>query len=77
MRGAARLRGMAWLLLAMGLFATAGGGLNLGFFMRHRKAQFIIRAFGEKGARVFYVVLGAILASIGVALLAGLIPPLP
>ena len=43
---------MAWLLLAIGLFAMAGGGLNLGFFMRHRKAQFMIRIFGEKGARV-------------------------
>ena len=74
MRGATRLRGMAWFLLAIGLFALAGGGLNLGFFMRHRKAQFMIRVFGEKGARVFYVLLGAVLVAIGVGLLAGLIP---
>lgn len=61
------------LLILAGLFSFAGGALDWDFFMRHRKAAFLVDLFGRNAARVFYVVLGLFLAGTGLVLGLGLV----
>ncbi len=51
--------------LAIGLFSILGSALNWGFFVNHRKAQFIKRILGETGMKIFYVVFGGLLMVLG------------
>ena len=47
-----------------GLFAILASILNWNFFFEHRKAQFFVKTFGRKGARIFYTILGVCLLSL-------------
>ena len=63
----------AWLFVAVGGFAVAGGALDLDFFMESRKARLFVRLLGRNGARVFYVLLGAALVTLGICALLGVV----
>lgn len=56
------------LCMAAGLFSAICGGKGFGWFMKHRKAAFMIAILGVKGARIFYVVLGIVLFGAGLML---------
>lgn len=49
----------------LGLFSILAGVLNWEFFFNTRRAQFFVRLFGRNGARIFYIVFGIIIATIG------------
>ncbi len=63
----------AILFLFGGLFSIAGAAADWDWFMNHRKAQFFVSLFGRNGARVFYMLLGLVLACLGAAGLLGFI----
>jgi len=46
--------------VAVGLFIMGAAVMDWEFFMSHRKARPLVWLLGRFGARVFYVVLGAI-----------------
>ena len=56
------------IFLAAGAFSVAGGAFNWDFFMKSRRAAIFVKIFGRNGARIFYVVLGAALMTLGVLL---------
>jgi small neutral amino acid transporter SnatA (MarC family) len=65
---------MPWLFVFAGLFSLAGAVFNWNFFMNHRKAQSVARLLGRNGTRVFYALLGLVIAGVGAAMAAGVIP---
>lgn len=56
-------------LIFVGLFSLISSLKNWDFFMNNHKAQFWIKLFGRKGARIFYSVIGLILIIIGISLI--------
>ena len=64
---------MALLLVLCGLFAIAAGVLDWDWFMNHRKAMVFVSLLGRNGARVFYCLLGLIIAVIGLLVTFGII----
>ena len=56
------------LLLAIGLFCLICAWKDYDWFMEHRKAKALTGLFGRKGARWFYIVLGAVLTLAGLFL---------
>lgn len=54
------------LLVLAGLFSVAGGVFNWNWFMNSRRARFFVAIMSRTGARIFYVVLGLIIAGLGV-----------
>jgi hypothetical protein len=62
-----------WFFLAGGLFSLAGGVANWNWFMENRKARFFVKIFTRTGARIFYIVLGAVIALYGALRVAGVI----
>jgi hypothetical protein len=58
---------MTLILVGAGLFSIAGGIFNWDWFMSHRRAALFVRLFGRMGARIFYILLGILIAAIGVA----------
>jgi len=61
------------IVTAVGLFSLAGGALNWTFFMENRKAKRMIALIGYAGARIFYCVLGAVIAIVGALMVVGVI----
>jgi hypothetical protein len=59
--------------MVVGLFALVAAILDWAWFMNHRKAQALVSILGHTGARIFYGILGAVLAGVGSASLLGLI----
>lgn len=57
------------LLVAAGLFSMAGGIFNWGWFMNSGRARLFVKLFSRTGARIFYVILGFVIAGAGVATL--------
>ena len=57
------------LFIAAGIFCFMGAFLNWGIFFNSGKAAFIVRIFGRKGARIFYMVLGLVIIAVGVMFL--------
>jgi hypothetical protein len=49
------------LLILCGLFSIVCALKDYDWFMNSRRAAFILRIFGRRGARVFYVLLGAVI----------------
>lgn len=43
------------------MFTFVASSLNLDFFFNNRRAETFIKLFGRKGARIFYMALGAFL----------------
>ncbi len=61
------------IVVAAGLFSLAGGALNWTFFMENRKAKRMTALIGYTGARIFYCVLGAVIAIAGALMVFGVI----
>jgi hypothetical protein len=57
---------LTWILVSAGAFSICGGAFDWDWFMNSRKAQFWLKLFGRQGARMFYVILGVVIAAIGV-----------
>lgn len=53
------------LLVLAGLFAVAGAVFDWEWFMSNRKARAFVKLLGRGGPRVFYYVLGFVLAVLG------------
>ena len=64
---------MGWLIAAVGVFAITGAVMDWNWFMNNRRAWIFVKMFGRNGARVFYVLFGAALATLGVLLALGVI----
>ncbi|MBF0409743.1 MAG: immunity 17 family protein [Candidatus Riflebacteria bacterium] len=58
-------------LILAGSFSIAGGIYNWDWFMEARKARSIVWLFGRNGARIFYGILGLVIALIGLWALIG------
>ena len=58
------------LLLIGGVFCVYSAWKDYDWFMESRKARAMSNLFGRKGARVFYLVLGGIITTIGFVLTA-------
>jgi hypothetical protein len=52
-------------VIAVGLFAAAGGLYDWDWFMHNSKARFVSMVLTRTGARIFYVLLGVGLAVVG------------
>jgi small neutral amino acid transporter SnatA (MarC family) len=61
------------IVIAMGLFSLLGAILDWDWYMNHRKARFIVKILGRKGARIFYAILGLGLIVLGVLLALGIV----
>lgn len=61
----------AWLLTGVGIFTIICAAGDFDFFMEHRKAQFLSRIVGRVGARIFYALIGMLVAGTGIAGLMG------
>ena len=57
----------------VGLFSIICAIKNWDFFMNNRKAYIWVKFFGRNGARVFYVILGLIIALIGLGISVGIL----
>ena len=55
----------AFLIVLVGLFTAAGGLFDWNWFMLSRRARLIVRIFGRGGARIFYMILGAVIVVFG------------
>ena len=56
-----------------GLFSILGAVKNWDFFMNNRKAYIWVKLFGRNGARIFYGILGFVLAIIGLGISVGIL----
>lgn len=61
------------LVATIGVFAICGAQFQWAFFMEHHKARFLIRLFGRRATRAFYLILGSGLTVVGVSLVLGFI----
>jgi hypothetical protein len=52
-------------LFVAGLMSIGAAALNVDAFFEHPAAQQFVNSMGRNGARIFYVVLGAVFALIG------------
>ena len=59
------------ILVAVGAFSVAGSIGNWDFMFNSRKAWLIVRLLGRQGARIFYGLLGATVATIGLLITFG------
>ncbi|MBP6408047.1 MAG: immunity 17 family protein [Fusobacteriaceae bacterium] len=56
-----------------GLFSILGAVKNWDFFMNNRKAYIWVKLFGRNGARIFYGILGFVIAIIGLGISVGIL----
>ena len=61
------------LLVLVGLFSIAGSVFDWEWFMHSRKAKGVVRLLGRNGARVFYCLLGLVVAILGFLVTFGII----
>ena len=61
------------LFIVIGFYAIAGAALNREGFMGNPKAQVFVRLFGRTGTRVFYIIVGLGLITLGLFGVFGLI----
>jgi hypothetical protein len=64
---------MGPILIAMGLLAICAAGFDWDWFMNHRRTRIFVALFARTGARIFYVLLGGGLATLGALMLLGVI----
>ncbi len=57
----------------VGLFSILGAIKNWNFFMNNRKAYIWVKLFGRNGARIFYGILGFVIAIIGLGISVGIL----
>ena len=63
-----------FILIALGLFLIAAGALDWRWFMEFGNQRRMEALMGRNGARIFTVVIGVILAGLGVAGMMGMLP---
>ena len=56
-----------------GLISILGAVKNWDFFMNNRKAYIWVKLFGRNGARIFYGILGFVIAIIGLGISVGIL----
>ncbi len=56
-----------------GLVSILGAVKNWDFFMNNRKAYIWVKLFGRNGARIFYGILGFVIAIIGLGISVGIL----
>ena len=61
------------LILAGGVFCVFCAFMDYDWFMESRKAKAALWLLGRAGARMFYIVLGAVLIVVGVCLAFGVV----
>ena len=61
--------GFGLLIVSAGVFCVIGAFQDWDFFMESRRAQLWVSLFGRDGARVFYYILGGIIAVVGVTMM--------
>lgn len=61
------------MLVAVGIFSICGAAMDWDFFINHYKARLVVSMFGRNGARVFYGILGAVVAVLGLLIALGLV----
>ncbi len=61
------------IFILIGVFTFCGAWFEWNFFFKSRKAQTIVKLFGMKGAKIFYLVLGIAFFSVGLLDLIGII----
>ena len=54
------------LVVAVGLFTFGGGFYQWPFFMNNSRARFVATMLSRTGARIFYMLVGALIAGFGV-----------
>jgi len=50
------------IFVAIGVFTFVCAAFDFDWFMNHRKAKLFVNVMGRDGARVFYMVIGAVIA---------------
>jgi hypothetical protein len=63
------------LIIAVGLFTFGGGFYQWPFFMNSSRARFVATILSRTGARIFYMVFGAVIIVLGVAAMFADPPP--
>lgn len=58
----------------VGLFTFIASMLNLELFFKNKRAQTFVKMFGQKGAQVFYMALGAFLVYVAYQVYTGNAP---
>ncbi len=61
---------LPWMFLAVGLFSLTGAIRNWEWLFGSNKSALFVRLFGRTGGRIVYGLIGALLITIGVLLLA-------
>lgn len=61
------------LIVAGGMFSIAGAAFDWDWFMNSRKAAFLVAILSRTGARIFYLLLGLVLVTMGILLTANII----
>ena len=63
------------LILLAGLLAMLAGILNWDWFIAQRRSAFLVTLLGRTGARLFFILLGVALTSVGLLLITGTLAP--
>lgn len=63
-----------FILIALGFFLIAAGALDWRWFMEFGNQRRMTELLGRNGARLFTIVIGVIIAGLGVAGLLGMLP---
>ena len=63
-----------FLIIGLGLFTFAGGFYQWPWFMNNRRARFVATILSRTGASIFYMVVGAFIAVLGVVAMFNDIP---
>tara|TARA_B100000609_G_scaffold70592_1_gene56118 strand:- start:135 stop:344 length:210 start_codon:yes stop_codon:yes gene_type:complete len=61
------------LIVAAGLFSFCGAAFNWDWFFNSRKARFFVAIIGRTGARIFYALLGLVIAILGILMTLGIV----
>lgn len=61
------------LLVAAGAFSICGAAFDWDWFINSRRAWLFVTLFGRNGARVFYGLLGTVLAVLGLLVTLGIV----
>ena len=64
---------LGWIVVGAGLFSISGAVIDWDWFMNNRRAQLWLKLFGRQGTRIFYGVLGVVIAAIGSLMVSGVV----
>lgn len=52
--------------IGSGIFCILGAALEWDFFYNNYKAKRMVNMFGKQGAKIFYIILGAVVIGMGI-----------